>query len=142
MRRLQEYERYKKAADDIDELPRLERDLHNVVVLYEPDDTEIEPPDVSLDAVLAAFRDVLGRAEMFADHKVQLETLSVRERMGIVLDRASHDSFTSFGALFTVEEGKAGVVVTLIAILELLKESLIEMVQNEFCGPIYVKRVA
>lgn len=142
VRRLQEYERYKKAAEDIDALPRLERELHNVVVMYESDGVEQSPPDIDLDTLLDAFREVLGRAEMFADHHVQRETLSVRERMGLVLDKASATSFISFGELFTVGEGKAGVVVTLIAILELIKESLIEMVQNEERGPIYVKRVA
>jgi len=142
VRRLQEYERYKKAAEDLDALPRLERELHNVVVMYEPEGIEQQPPDVSLDALLEAFRDVLSRAEMFADHRVQRETLSVRERMALVMDRASPDTFISFGELFTIEEGKAGVVVTLIAILELIKESLIEMVQNDERGPIYVKLVA
>jgi len=142
VRRLQEYERYKKAAEDIDALPRLERELHNVVVLYEPEGAMQELPAVSLESVLEAFREVLGRAEMFADHRIQREALSVRERMALVMDRASTDRFTAFGELFTVEEGRAGVVVTLIAILELLKESLIEMVQNEDRGPIYVKLIA
>lgn len=142
VRRLQEYERYKKAADDLDALPRLERDLHKVMVPYEPDGLEQEPPHVSLESLLDAFRDVLGRAEMFADHRVQREPLSVRERMALVMDRARSDAFISFGELFTPAEGKAGVVVTLIAILELLKESLIEMVQNDDRGPIYVKLVA
>ena len=142
VRRLQEYERYKKAADDLDALPRLERELHHVVVMFEPDGLEKNPPDVSLDSLLDAFRDVLGRAEMFADHHIQRETLSVRERMAMVMDRASSNVFISFYALFTPSEGKAGVVVTLIAILELLKESLIEMVQNDDRGPIYIKLVA
>jgi segregation and condensation protein A len=142
VRRLQEYERYKKAAQDLDDLPRLERDLHKVVVMFEPDGLEQQPPEVSLESLLDAFRDVLGRAEMFADHRVQRETLSVRERMALVMDRARSDTFISFSDLFTVTEGKAGVVVTLIAILELLKESLIEMVQNDERGPIYVKLVA
>jgi segregation and condensation protein A len=142
VRRLQEYERYKKAAEDIDALPRLERELYNVVVMFEPGGVPQEPPGVSLDSVLEAFREVLGRAEMFADHRVQRETLSVRERMALVMDRASTERFTAFGELFTASEGKAGVVVTLIAILELLKESLIEMVQNDEHGPIYVKLIA
>ena len=142
VRRLQEYERYKKAAEDLDALPRLERELYNVVVLHEPEGIEQKPPDVSLDALLDAFRDVLARAEMFADHSVQREALSVRERMAVVMARAAVDRFTAFGELFTVAEGRAGVVVTLIAILELLKESLIEMVQNDERGPIYVKLVA
>lgn len=142
VRRLQEYERYKKAAEDIDALPRLERELHAVVVSYDRDGIKQEPPEVSLDSVLAAFREVLGRAEMFADHRVQREALSVRERMALVMDKATTDSFIPFTALFTVSEGKAGVVVTLVAILELLKESLIEMVQNDDRGQIYVKLVA
>ena len=142
VRRLQEYERYKKAADDLDALPRLERELHHVVVMFEPEGLEQSPPDVPLDAVLDAFRDVLGRAEMFADHRIQRETLSVRERMAMVMDSASSSSFISFYTLFTPSEGRAGVVVTLIAILELLKESLIEMVQNDDRGAIYIKLVA
>lgn len=142
VRRLQEYERYKKATEDLDALPRLERELHKVVVVFEPEGREQEPPEVALDALLDAFRDVLSRAELFTDHRVQREHLSVRERMALVLERACRDSFTSFTDLFTVQEGKAGVVVTLIAILELLKESLIEMVQNNDRGPIYVKLVA
>ncbi len=141
VRRLQEYERYKKAAEDLDALPRLERELHRVTVVFEPDGLERPQPDVTLDALLDAFRDVLDRAEMFADHRVQREPLSVRERMALVMERARSDSFISFSELFTVKEGRAGVVVTLIAILELLKESLIQMVQNDDHGPIYVKLV-
>jgi segregation and condensation protein A len=142
VRRLQEYERYKKAAQDIDALPRLERDLYAVEVVYDRDGVKQEPPDVSLESILTAFRDVLDRAEMFADHRVQRETLSVRERMALVMDRATTHSFTPFTELFTLSEGKSGVVVTLVAILELLKESLIEMVQNDDRGQIYVKLVA
>ncbi|HCU90453.1 MAG TPA: segregation/condensation protein A, partial [Gammaproteobacteria bacterium] len=137
-----EYERYKKAADDLDELPRLERELHHVVVTFESDGFKQNPPEVSLVSLLDAFRDVIGRAEMFAEHHVQRETLSVRERMAMVMDLVCESAFTPFYNLFTPAEGKAGVVVTLIAILELLKESFIEMVQNDDCGPIYVKRVA
>jgi segregation and condensation protein A len=70
---------------------------------------------------------------------IHREALSVRERMTIVLDRVKRDHFTEFRELFTVEEGRAGVIVSLLAILELIKESLIDMVQNEINGPIYVK---
>ncbi len=139
VRRLQEYERYKKAAEDLDTLPRLERDLHRVVVAFEDRRARGAPPSVSLEALLAAFRDVLRRAEMFADHRIQREPLSVRERMTVVLERARADSFTAFAALFTREEGRAGAVVTLLAILELLRQSLIELVQNDERAPIYVK---
>jgi segregation and condensation protein A len=79
---------------------------------------------------------------MFADHRIQREPLSVRERMSKVLAQARRDVFTAFHDFFTVAEGRAGVVVTLIAILELLKEALIEIVQNGERDPIYVKLAA
>ncbi len=142
VRRLQEYERFKKAAADIDELPRQEREWFDVVLDFERDRQQQPLPEVALDAVLDAFRDVLRRADMFADHRVQRETLSLRERMSVVLSRANNERFTPFQDFFTVSEGRAGVVVTLIAILELLKEALIEIVQNGEHEPIYVKLVA
>ncbi|MGB1883343.1 MAG: segregation and condensation protein A [Gammaproteobacteria bacterium] len=141
VRRLQEYERFKKAAADLDELPRNEREWHRVVVDFEKDMIEQPLPEVGIEAVLDAFRDVLRRADMYADHQVQREPLSIRERMTTVLSRANTASFTEFNDFFTHEEGRAGVVVTLIAILELLKESLIEIVQNGEREPIYVKLV-
>ncbi len=142
VRRLQEYERYKRAAEDLDALPRLERELHRVVVAFEDRQVRTIPPTVSLEALLAAFRDVLRRADMFADHRIQREPLSVRERMSIVLERARGDKFLGLSAFFAFEEGKAGVVVTLLAILELLRQRLIELVQNEETAPIYVKLAA
>jgi segregation and condensation protein A len=142
VRRLQEYERYKRAAEDLDALPRLERELHLVVVSFDERERRTTPPAVALDAVLTAFRDVLRRTAMFSEHHVQREPLSVRERMSIVLERARPDHFTGFTELFRAEEGKAGVVVTLLAILELLRQHLIELVQNEDAAPIYVKLAA
>lgn len=142
VRRLQEYERYKRAAEDIDALPRLERELHRVVVAFEERQVRSVPPAVSLDSVLLAFRDVLRRAAMFSDHHIQREPLSVRERMTMVLEKASNARFTAFSTLFSVEEGKAGVVVTLLAILELLKQHIIDLVQNDEATPIYIKLAA
>ncbi len=142
VRRLQEYERYKKAAEDIESVPRMEREWHEVVVEFERDLSTQVLPEVTMEAVLEAFRDVLRRADMFADHRIQREALSVRERMSSVLARVNGESFTPFHTFFTIEEGRAGVVVTLIAILELLKEALIELVQNGERDPIYVKLVA
>ena len=142
VRRLQEYERYKKAAEDIDALPRLERELHRVVVQFEQRERKVRPPTVSLDAMLTAFKDVLRRSVMFSDHRIQREPLSVRERMSIVLERLKSDQFTGFVELFTPQEGKAGVVVTLLAILELLRQHLIELVQNDERAPIYLKLAA
>ena len=139
VRRLQEYERYKKAALDIDALPRLERELHHVVVAFEQRDGRQTPPDVSLEVLLGAFREVLKRAAMFADHHIQREPLSVRERMSIVLERARNDTFVPFSAMFSATEGRAGAVVTLLAVLELLRQALIELVQNDERAPIYLK---
>ena len=140
VRRLQEYERYKQAAEDLNELPRMERELHPVVVEFPQRQTSQKPPEVGFDELLGAFRDVLNRAEMFEKLMVKREPLSVRERMSIVLDRGSN-GFVPFTSLFSPEEGRAGAAVTLIAILELTKEALIELVQNESRGPIYVKSV-
>lgn len=142
IRRLQEYERYKQAAEDMDTLPRYGRDVFGTIVEFPYRSTKEEPPEVPLDMILKAFADVLNRAELFSHHHVQRETLSVRERMALVLERLRSDEFTEFKDLFGLEEGRAGVIVAFLAILELLKESLIEMVQNETNGPIYVKAAA
>lgn len=139
IRRLQEYERYKKAAEDIEVIPRVGREIH----LGNADPPEYERPrlhpDVDLREVLLALQDVLHRADMFESHQVTREKLSTRERMTQVLERLSHDRFVPFVALFTYEEGRLGVVVTFLAILELVKESLVELVQSEACGPIHVR---
>ncbi len=139
IRRLQEYERYKKAAEDINALPRYERDIFGTLAEFPDKRIHHEPPSVSLDNLLKVFAEVLTRAEMFSHHHIQRETLSIRERMSMILERVKADEFVDFKDLFTVEEGRSGAIVALLAILELLKESLIEMVQNEVNGPIYVK---
>ena len=142
VRRLQEYERFKQAAEDIDTLPRMERELFATIIEFPDRHTQQKPPKVTLDSVLRVFAEVLVRADMFSSHHVSREQLSVRERMSLVLERVRADEFIEFKTLFRVEEGRAGVVVALLAILELLKESLIEMVQNQINGPIYVKAAA
>ena len=139
IRRLQEYEQFKQAAEDIDQLPRLERDVF-AVEIKRPESRVVRlPPRVDLKEILLAFQDVMSRAEMFSHHHVRFETLSVRERMTNVLNAVNTKKFIGFTSLFTVEEGRRGVVVTLLAILELLREALIEMIQNETYGPIYIK---
>lgn len=139
VRRLQEYERFKQAADDIDALPRVGRDTF-IAEAELPDRKVVRlPPRVEMRDLLIAIKEVMARAEMFAHHQVQLEPLSVRERMSNVLSRVGTNAFTDFAALFTVEEGRSGVVVTFLAILELLKQSMIEIVQTEPFGPIHVK---
>ena len=141
VRRLQEYERYKQAAEDIDELPRVGRDTFNVVIDTPDKKSERPQPHVELRDMLLALTDVINRSEMFAHHQIQRETLSVRERMTQVLGKINPDSFIEFTSLFTVEEGRRGVVVTFMAILELIKQSMIEMIQAEPFGPIHVKAV-
>jgi segregation and condensation protein A len=139
VRRLQEYERFKQAAEDINELPRVERDL-NPVELPVPDRKVVKlPPRVEMRDLVYALRDVLVRADNYAHHHIQMEPLSVRERMSSVLQTLSSDGFTEFTTLFTPEEGRAGVVVTLLAILELMKQSLIELVQTDSFGHIHIK---
>jgi segregation and condensation protein A len=139
VRRLQEYERFKKAAEDIDYLPRLERDIR-VADIKGPDLKIVRtPPEVEIRDVLLAFKDIMQRATLYEHHHISMEPLSVRERMSMVLEQLSADTFTDFGELFTIEEGKSGVIVSLLAILELIKQSLIELVQTELFGQIHVK---
>ncbi|RMF15633.1 MAG: segregation/condensation protein A [Gammaproteobacteria bacterium] len=139
IRRLLEYERYKKAAEDLDALPRLERDLHTAQVSVPKLPREKPRPQVSFAELLDAMRGVLKRAELHGHHHVEKEKLSTRERMSEVLERLSRDKFVPFVTLFRVEEGRLGVVVTFLAVLELVKESMIELIQNEPFSPIHVR---
>lgn len=139
IRRLQEYERFKEAAEDLDELPRVGREVFQASA-EAPDRNLTRPdPDVELKEILLALSEVLRRADMFESHHVEKEKLSTRERMAQVLDRLAHNQFMPFVALFRVEEGRLGVVVTFLAVMELIKESLVEIVQSEPFGPIHVK---
>ncbi|MGH8532555.1 MAG: segregation and condensation protein A [Gammaproteobacteria bacterium] len=142
MRRLQEYERYKRAAGALDALPRLERDLHLVTPDIADRRTLRHHPAVGLDTLRRAFFEVLARAQLFSHHHVQREPLSVRERMVIVLDRLAACEFMEFTQLFSRAEGRMGAVVTFLAILELMKESLIDIVQSEPLAPVYIKAAA
>ena len=142
VRRLQEYERYKKAAEELDSLARMERDNFATVVDCPWERAPRRPPEVSLETLREAFAIVLQRAHTFSHHRIQRETLSVRERMVAILERLNAADFTDFNELFAPEEGRAGVIVALLALLELARDSLIDVVQNEHCGPIYVKAAA
>lgn len=139
IRRLQEYERYKQAAENLNEIPRFERDLFATVAEFPGRKINQKPPEVSMEAILKVFAEVVKRADMFSHHMVKKEALSVRERMAIVLEKVNSENFTDFEELFSVEEGRGGVIVSLLAILQLVKDSLIQLVQNETNGPIYVK---
>jgi len=139
VRRLQEYERFKRAAEDIDGLPRLDRDVFLAgAELVERRVVQILPT-VTLQEMLLAFKDVIQRAAMFASHHVARERLSVRQRMSDILQRLQPETFTDFVRLFDVSEGRMGVTVTFVAILELLREGLVEFVQAEAYGPIHVR---
>ena len=139
VRRLQEYERFKQAAQDIDELPRMNRDTFKPSAELPEIHQDRPQPEIELRELLMAFKDAMSRAEMYSHHQIQREVLSVRERMSKVLDRISAEDFTDYRTLFTIEEGRRGVVVTLLAILELVKEQLIDMVQSEPFSPIHIK---
>ena len=142
VRRLQEYERYKQAAENIDDLPRMERDVHQASADVVEFKRDVKPPDVSMQELLLAFKDVLSRAEMFAHLHVQREALSTRQRMSEILSRVTDDRFTRFADLFDAREGRMGVAVTFIALLELLREQVIELVQAEPYSPIHVRAAA
>jgi len=142
IRRLQEYERFKKVAEEIDEIPRLHRDIFQTQVIVPDKQLEHKPPDVELNELLLAFKSILQRAELFSSHQIEKETLSLRERMSKVLDLVDSEQFIPFHQLFNFDEGREGVVVSFIAILELIKESLIELVQQAPFAPIYIKAKA
>ncbi len=139
VRRLQEYERYKKAAEDISELPRLERDVFVANADAPERKVTVKLPDVTLKELLLAFHDVLKRAEMFSNLHLQREPLSVRQRMSEILSRVRAKSFSEFADLFDAEEGRMGVAVTFIAILELLRSATIEVVQSEAFAPLHIR---
>ena len=143
IRRLQEYERLKEAAEALDTLPRVGRDWFSVQAGLPPLETRVIHPDVELDELLGALSDILKRAELAQAHQISREVLSTRERMLKIMERLSQDGeggrYTPFEALFTLEEGRAGVVVTFMAILELAKEAMIEIVQNAPLSPIRVR---
>ena len=139
VRRLQEYERFKKAAEDLESMPRLERELWQASAA--PPDLRLERPlpEVDMREVLLALGEVLRRAEMYASHQIQMESLSTRERMSQVLETLTAGGFVPLVSLFKPEEGRLGVVVTFLALMELMKESLIELVQTEGFGSIHIK---
>ena len=141
IRRLQEYERFKQAAMDIDTLERLNRNFW--IAMADAPETEVSRPlpDIQLHDLLIELSRVLKRAESFSSHHISLEPLSTRERMSSILDAVSQagDHFLAFSELFRVEEGRSGVIVTFISLMELIKESLVEIVQSEPFAPIHVK---
>jgi len=139
VRRLQEYERFKKAAGDIDALERLERDVLQASADIGERPVVTKLPDITLKELLIVFKDALDRSTMFAHHHVRREPLSVRERMSAILVTLQSERYMDFQRLFDPLEGRIGVTVTFLAILELVKESLIDIVQAEAFGPIHIR---
>jgi len=142
IRRLQEYERFKRAAEDIDGMPRIDRDLAQASAFVADRNVIRLPPPVELRELLLALKDVLKRAELTGHHQIQREALSVRHRMGEVLRRLADGGFHRFETLFDASEGRLGIVVTFLAMLELAKEHLIEIMQEVALAPIYMKSLA
>ncbi len=139
VRRLQEYERFKIAAEKLDQLPRMERDLFIASADTSKLTFERPHPEVDLTEVLLAFKEILRRADLQSVHTIQREVLSVRERMTRILSALEGENFIEFIQFFDVTEGRLGVVVTFLAILELVRETMIELAQNEPFGPIYIR---
>jgi len=139
VRRLQEYERFKRAAEDIDALPRLERDVWATSAELKDRQVVRVLPQITLPEMLVAFKEVVARAQMFAHHHIQRERLTIRERMSDILSALESSSFVEFVRLFRPEEGRMGVTVTFVAILELVREGLIDIVQAEPFAPLHVR---
>jgi len=139
VRRLQEYERFKQAAEDLDGLPRVERDFSLTEAYVENKSVVRLPPTVELREILLALKDVINRAEMFSRHHISGEPLSVRERMSRIMSALRDNPYLEFHQLFDPEEGRPGVVVSFLALMELTREQLVDLVQNEPFGQIYIK---
>ncbi|VVC75191.1 Segregation and condensation protein A [Aquicella siphonis] len=139
VRRLQEYERYKQAAEDLNLFPREERDFFIVQADGSQIAVEKPLPSVSMTDLMDALMDVLRRAELNARHHIQIDALSVREKMTIILTSIQEKDHFPFASLFNLKEGRLGVVVTFLAMLELLKQSLIDFIQAAPFAPIYLK---
>jgi segregation and condensation protein A len=139
VRRLQEYERFKQAAEDLDELPRLGRDFALTEAFVENKSVVRLPPQVELREILAALKDVIGRAELFTSHHISGEPLSVRERMSRIMSALRDNPYMEFQHLFDPEEGRPGVIVSFLALMELTREQLVDIVQNKPFGKIYIK---
>ena len=140
IRRLQEYELIKRAAQELDNRPRMERDIFPVDVAVSENVKPIKiHPEVALQDVVLAFVGAMKRSQAFEHHTIAREVLSTRERMSLILSQLTSHEFTPLDALFTIDEGKAGVVVSFLAILELVKEQMVVCIQSAVFGRIHVK---
>ncbi len=131
VQQLREYAQYKQAAQDLDALPRIGRDLFIPSIIPPELPKKVIIPNINTSDLIAAMREVMERATFLTSHHVMREPLSVRERMSLILEQMKTTQSIDFVNLFTLEEGRAGVVVTLLAILELARESLIQIIQKQ-----------
>ena len=139
VRRLQEYERYKRAAEDLDALPRVERDTSVAHADAGERSVTRVPPAVDLRELLLALKDVLRRAELGGAVAMQRDALSIRERMSDLLRLIEDGAFHAFTEVFKPEQGRLGIVVSFIAMLELIKEGLLDVIQDQPLAPIYLR---
>ena len=141
IKRLMEYQKYKNLSEQLDEIPRLNRDTFIASKIFANIEKKDTMPTIDLEELEIAFQEVLKRAEIFASHEIQPEALSVRERMSLILDIINKNETIKFIDCFTYKEGRMGAIVTFLAILELVKESLIDIVQNQDCSMIYLQPI-
>lgn len=140
IRRLQEYERLKIAAEQLDSRPRMERDILPTNVDVSGNLAELQPPDVAMAEIVITFAELLNRAKLYATHEIERNTLSVRERMGSVLSQLQNtNEFVMFQSLFDINEGRVGLTGTLVAILELMRQQLVQLTQSKPYDPIYIR---
>ena len=142
IRRLQEYERYSQAATAVEDLPRLERDIHRAQVKYDIPKEDVADPNVTLQQLMLAYERIVARAESREGLLVSRDTLSIRERMTDILKILRTQKNVMFEQLFKPEEGRLGVVVTFISLLELFRGDLLIVVQNEAFAPIHIRAAA
>ncbi len=141
IRRLREYELYRAAAEELDQLPRLERDIF-ISHVVAPDVKAVRPlPEVTLPELIQALQALLQQADLQESHQIELESLSIREKMSCILEQLRQFTYIDFTQCFNLTEGRLGVVITFIAVLELLKQSLIDIVQTSLYAPIHIKAV-
>jgi segregation and condensation protein A len=139
---LQRYEQFTRAAREMDELPRMERDLHLIEPYFVQDFQEEVLPQTTLNELAIAFRRVMNRAQQNQHLQLKAQSLSMREKMVHILDRLQSENHLRFEELFSEKEGREGIVVSFVAILELMRNGLISIVQHEAFSPIHVKVAA
>lgn len=142
MRQLQLYEQFKKAAEDLDQIPRMERDVFPAIVQIPDWEVPMVLPETTLKELVVALQTVLARAEQLSHHHIMQEVLTVRQAMTNVLGAVNAQQFTEFSLLFKPENGRLGVIVTFLAILELLKEAMLELTQTDSFAPIYIRAIS